>query len=253
MVRRRDGLPPVTIIQNPFALIADTHGNGIALDLVLDDISAAGIQSIVCLGDVAAMGPHPAEVLRRVKELGCPVVMGNADAFALTPVADNDMDRRINDINAWCIDQLTAADLDFIRSFQPTVSVGLGGSRTLLCYHGSPRSFRDVITPATPNDDLDQLLDDGAVDLFAGGHTHVQMYRRHRTAIVLNPGSVGMAFDRDWPVDNARMAPWAEYAVVDPARLSVCLKRVPYRKEVVADAIKESGMPHATWLAAKWW
>jgi predicted phosphodiesterase len=253
MARRRDSLRPVIIIRSPFALIADVHGNCAALDVVLEDIRAAGMQSIMCLGDVAAMGPNPAEALQRVRELGCPVVMGNADAFALRHTSHSELDHRIKDINAWCIDQLTAADLDFIRTFEPTVSVGLGGGRTLLCYHGSPRSFHDVIVPTTSNDDLDRLLDDGAADLFAGGHTHLQMYRRHRTAIVVNPGSVGMAFDRNGPVDDARMAPWAEYAIVDLARLSICFKRVPYSKKVVADAIEGSGMPHAAWLAAKWW
>ena len=45
------------------AIISDIHGNLVALDAVLDDIARARVDRIVCLGDVAAFGPQPAEVV----------------------------------------------------------------------------------------------------------------------------------------------------------------------------------------------
>jgi predicted phosphodiesterase len=65
------------------ALIADIHGNFAALDAVLDALNTEPPDQIVCLGDVAATGPQPQEVLRRLRGLGYPVVMGNADAELL--------------------------------------------------------------------------------------------------------------------------------------------------------------------------
>ena len=62
------------------ALISDIHGNRIALEAVLADIRREGIDSIVCLGDVAAHGPEPKETVDLLRTLDCPVVMGNADA-----------------------------------------------------------------------------------------------------------------------------------------------------------------------------
>ena len=46
------------------ALISDLHANEVALAAVLADIARVGVDQIVCLGDVATLGPHP--------ELGAP-------------------------------------------------------------------------------------------------------------------------------------------------------------------------------------
>ena len=62
-------------------LIADIHGNGIALDVVLAELARERVDEIICLGDVAALGSQPREVLARLRAIGCPVVMGNTDAW----------------------------------------------------------------------------------------------------------------------------------------------------------------------------
>jgi predicted phosphodiesterase len=66
------------------ALIADIHANLVSFDAVLADIDRARMDQIVCLGDVAATGPQPRETLARLRRLGCPVVLGNADAWLWT-------------------------------------------------------------------------------------------------------------------------------------------------------------------------
>ena len=66
------------------AVISDIHGNCFALDSVLQDIRQQGIEQIVCLGDAIQGGAQPAETVQRLRELNCPVVMGNADDFVLT-------------------------------------------------------------------------------------------------------------------------------------------------------------------------
>jgi len=40
------------------ALIADIHGNVVALDEVLAELEKKAVDQIVCLGDVAAGGPR---------------------------------------------------------------------------------------------------------------------------------------------------------------------------------------------------
>src|SRR5215218_1059679 len=159
------------------ALIADIHGNLTALDAVLDALKAEPPDQIVCLGDVAATGPHPRQVLRRLRELGCPVVMGNADAELLDvapPGLETDEDhRRIADISRWCAAQLDDADRAFLASFQPTVEIPLGEERSLLCCHGSPRSYDDIIVAMTSEDEIDTMIAAHEATVFAGGHTHI--------------------------------------------------------------------------------
>ncbi|HEU5349636.1 MAG TPA: metallophosphoesterase family protein, partial [Ktedonobacterales bacterium] len=66
-------------------IFGDMHGNAVAFDAVQAALQAEGVERFVCLGDVVAIGPQPREVLRRLRELNCPVVMGNTDAYVLEP------------------------------------------------------------------------------------------------------------------------------------------------------------------------
>src|SRR5882724_189823 len=94
-------------------LIADIHGNLLALETVLDELAREGVNELICLGDVASLGPQPAEVLARLRALGCPVVMGNTDAWLLTPPAGDaaeEEDRSMYRLNAWCAAQLSSRD-----------------------------------------------------------------------------------------------------------------------------------------------
>ena len=245
------------------ALISDIHGNLVALDAVLADIQAQNVERIVCLGDVALTGPQPREAVARLRSLACPVVMGNCDAWMLAPESRDSNDqnaRNIQDIDQWTVDQLAPDDLDYLRTFQPTVAVALddagagGDSGMLLCYHGSPRSFHDQIVPLTPHDRLDELFAGTAARVYAGGHTHEQMVRRHGQSLVLNPGSVGLPFDQVPASSDARNPAWAEYAILDAQgeRVSVDLRRVPFDLAALLRAAHASGMPHADWWTADW-
>jgi predicted phosphodiesterase len=198
------------------ALIADIHGNLAALEAVLDTLAHEGPDQIVCLGDVAATGPQPHEVLDRLRRLGCPVVMGNADAELLDPdraepEAEEDA-RKILDISRWGASQLDAADRAFIASFRPTVDIALANGESLLCCHGSPRSYDDRITATTPDDALDGFLAGHDAVTIASAHTHILLLRAFRGREIVNPGSVGLAY-QFFPEGSVRVPPWAEFAI----------------------------------------
>jgi hypothetical protein len=59
-----------------------------------------GVEEIVCLGDLAAGGPQPHEVIATVRELGCQVVRGNADRWLLEglPPGRSAETRRLGDV-----------------------------------------------------------------------------------------------------------------------------------------------------------
>src|SRR5262245_45091392 len=109
------------------ALIADIHGNRVALDAILDDMRGEQVDQTICLGDVAAFGSQPAEVVSRLRDMGCPVVMGDTDASLLWPEAPaiDETLRRLQDIDRWAHERLTLADRDFLASFPSTVTVAL--------------------------------------------------------------------------------------------------------------------------------
>jgi predicted phosphodiesterase len=240
------------------AILSDLHGNLIALEAVLAAVAAEGIERIVCLGDVATLGPQPHEVIFRLRALSCPVVMGNTDAILLVtqPDAHAASDDWSNEaVDRWCAAQLTADDLAYLRTFEPTIRMPLDGGVTLLCYHGSPRSYDERITAETTDAALQEMLAATPAHLYAGGHTHQQLLRRHRDVLVLNPGTVGFAKDAISPAAPIRNPAWAEYAVVasdDRGQLDVSLRRVPFNLDAHFAALDASGIPRAHWRKGDW-
>jgi putative phosphoesterase len=238
------------------ALIADIHGNVVALNAVLSDIAKDGVDKIICLGDVAN-GPQPLEVLKRVRELRCPIVMGNADGWLLgqfTPEPEGEIGKRILDMGNWCREQLSKSDLDFLKTFQPTHSIQLDDMTELLCFHGSLRSYDEIIRSTTPDDELEPIFAGLGAQIYAGGHTHTPMLRRYKSSFLINPGSVGLPYYFDAETGLPRNLPKGEYALICAERgaLSVDFHRVPFDAEEFAQAVLQSGMPHAEWFAGEW-
>lgn len=244
------------------AIISDIHGNLLALETVLADIARQGVDQTVCLGDVALAGPQPHEASQRLRAFGCPVIMGNCDAWMLDPPPPDQAKEgdaaRLDDIERWSTEQLTEEDKSFFQTFQPTISLELGEGKTLLCFHGSPRSYDDIIRATTPDEELDDILAGVEADVLVGGHTHVQLFRRWQRSLLLNPGSVGLPFDgvppASGPATGLHNPAWAEYLLLtsEGRRLSVDLRRVPYALDVLLQAIRASGSPQSDWMAGDW-
>jgi putative phosphoesterase len=243
------------------AIISDIHGNLPALEAVLDEARAGGVGQIVCLGDVAAFGPQPREVIARLRGLWAEpalrahFVMGNTDAWLLDPVPHQTRDadtQRVTEMEMWAVRLLTGGDRAFIHSFQPAVEVELGGGESLLCFHGSPKGVSDIIVGTTPEDELESMLAGATGTVMAGGHTHTPMLRRHGGVTLINPGSVGLPHKTSRSTGEVRHPGWAEYAVVNAGggRLGVDFRRVPIDLTAVVEAALACGMPHAEWWVA---
>jgi putative phosphoesterase len=234
------------------ALLADIHGNLLALDAVLEELGREEIDRIVCLGDVA-VGPQPRESLDRIRSLGCPVLMGNWDAWFLDgiPELPDELGRKLVEIGTWWADRLDEESRRYMRTFELALELDLDGT-TLLAFHGSPRSFEEGILATTPDEDLGDMLACVEAPLLVCGHTHFQLLRRVGDRLIVNPGSVGLPFRRDGGV--MQIAPWAEYGLltVDGERLGVDLRRTAYDVTAHTAAMRASGMPHAEWWASLW-
>lgn len=234
------------------ALLSDQHANDVAFRAVLEDVERLAVEDVVCLGDVAQGGAEPAQTLDRLGSLGCETVLGNADALLLEVPVDSPepVTERHLEVREWTLAQLDPSHLEQLRSFAPVVSREVDGVRLLFC-HGSPRSYDDVLLPELGGEALEPFRGHDAA-LLAGGHTHLQWTRRVDGAIYVNPGSVGIAYDRfvDPPVLRA-LAEWALVTVADGA-VAAEFRRVPYAAEDVRAAARRSGRPHAEEWAAQW-
>jgi putative phosphoesterase len=235
-------------------LVSDIHGNLLALDAVLADLERERLDRLVCLGDVC-FGPQAHECLARVRELGCPVVLGNWDSWSTDgfPPADDPVGIMLYEIGAWWSKKLTPDDHEFVRTFVPTLEVPLEGDSRMVCFHGSPHSFSDWIFSTTPDDELETMFDGVDAPVLVGGHTHLQLVRRFGHSLIVNPGSIGQPFSQWWP-RPIRVAHWAEYGIVEArdGRLTVDLRRVPYDVDALLRIFADSEMPHSRWWIESW-
>lgn len=238
------------------ALISDIHGNIVSLEAVLADIERQNVDQIVCLGDVATLGPKPIAIMDRIQELGCECIIGNHDFFLLHPTVLHEyMDAPwFADSISWCAKQLRPVDFDFLQSFKPTIEIPLSEENSLLCFHGSPKSNTDIILAMTPPTTVDELLDGYKATVMVGGHTHMQMMRQHKGVMLINAGSVGMPFEQALFVHAPRYLPWAEYAIVsyEHSVVSVDLRRVPVSVDELIYAANQSGFPDANDWVKNW-
>jgi putative phosphoesterase len=236
------------------ALISDLHGNLLAFEAVLGELEETGVERIVCLGDIAA-GPQPRETVARLQCLRCPVVLGNWDTWMLDgmPHLPGYEGPRLRDQGEWTAAQLGESEKTFLATLPERVELQLDGA-SVLCVHGSPRSFMEHIHPTTPDAEVAEMLGDADPSALTAGHTHVQLVRHHNSTLIVNPGSVGLPF-HTWPPNGpVRMSPWAEYAVLsaENGTVSAELRRAPYDIAALRDVAHESGMPHPEWWASQW-
>jgi putative phosphoesterase len=244
------------------AVISDIHGNLVALKAALSDIKKRKANRIVCLGDVAATGPQPIEVIEHLRKMRCPCVMGNTDEtlakdlpskFAHAGISEEER-KKLEALDLWARKKLTKIHRHYFSTFRPVLEVHFGADQSLLCYHGSPSSNTDGILPAMPDVELARRLEGHKANVFVGGHTHTQMFRRFLGSLVINPGSIGLPF-RVESSGRIRNPSTTEYAVVNSSdvALSVEFVSVPYSLSELRRAVRNSGMPDADWWLSDWY
>jgi len=221
---------------------------------VLADLERDPVDQVICLGDTVQGGCQPAEVVALLRRLGCPTVLGNADAFVVDEsVGAEEPTERQLDVREWTRARLGGQGLAYLETFRPTLTVSIGRRRELLAFHGSPDSYDDVILPHLDEDEFRRLLGTPSSDLLAGGHVHLQWLRYGESTFV-NPGSVGLSYDHLQPEDDVRLDAFAAYARIDVAEdvIEIAFRRVPFDREAVLGVVAASRMPHTESTIAQW-
>jgi putative phosphoesterase len=208
------------------AVVSDIHGNLPALEAVLGEVEAEGVDAVVCAGDVLG-GPFPAEVFDRLTSLPeVHIVRGNADRFVLDGTDEHNQDweaqrRQLGD------ERLTA-----VAAWPLTVELEVEGIGRTLFFHAIPTADEPVFTRITPDEDVARLVGDVEAELLVCGHTHMQFDRRLPSGLrIVNAGSVGL------PYEGRRGAFWA---VLGP---TVQLRHTEYDVEAALAAFRADGAP----------
>jgi len=206
------------------AALYDVHGNLPALDAVLAEVGTQDVDRIVVGGDVL-WGPFQSECIAALRAHDALFVAGNCERDVLA-AADTS--------SAWCRDQLTEGELDFVSRWPMTVELAVEGLGTVVFCHATPRSDIENLTRTSPDADVAKKLADVTADVVVCGHTHVQYDRRVSGGPrVVNAGSVGMPFQGE---------PGAFWALLDS---DVELRRTSYDAEAALVSLASTGFPSA--------
>jgi putative phosphoesterase len=224
------------------AAIYDIHGNLPALEAVLADLQSVSPDLIVVGGDVVA-GPMPAEVLDRLAALGESIcfVRGNADREVVAAYGDGryadatDAADPAERAAAFAASKIDRGHRDLLASFAERLILEVEGVGQVLFCHGSPRSDEEIVTAATTEGRLREILAGVDQDLVVLGHTHAQFDRRVGGKRVVNAGSVGMPYQGK-PVGAFWLLLGAD---------SVSLRRSDYDLDRAVERIGATGYPEA--------
>lgn len=187
------------------AAIYDIHGNLPALQAVLQDIHATGVDLIAVGGDVLP-GPIPVETLACLLELKTPVqfIQGNGEAAVLAQLAGTEgstLPEQAREVVRWTAQQLHPEHELVIASWPATFRTEIGGLGEVLFCHATPRNDSEIFTRLTPEEFLLPVFKTVNAAVVVCGHTHMQFDRRVGKTRVVNAGSVGMPFGSsgaDW-------------------------------------------------------
>lgn len=222
------------------AAIYDIHGNLTALEAVLAEIDALGIDQIVIGGDIA-YGAQVRETLDRLIALGKRAVWvrGNTDR-ELVECFDHDpavaaMPDDLQEAGAWEAQQITQTHRDLLAALPLTQTLQVEGLGEVLFCHASPRNDTEFFTAITPEERLAEILAGVMQPVVVCGHTHVQFERRVGSIRAVNAGSVGMSYD----------GTDAYWVLLGP---TIAFRHTPYDHERAATMMQMSGHPQTEHL-----
>jgi predicted phosphodiesterase len=235
------------------AVLYDIHANVPALEAVLAEARAAGVDQIVVGGDVLP-GPMPREALALLLGLDIPVrfIVGNGELAVLAQIdaataggvtywgttSGKPLPEPQQRVLRWTADQVHPQYDDVLRSWPKTLQLEVDGLGPALFCHGTPRSEVEVFTRLTPEHLLAPVFQGLGVGLVVCGHTHMPFDRAMAGVRVVNGGSVGMPFG----------APGADWALLGP---QVELRHTTYDLQRAAARIRQTHYPEAEQFAAQ--
>ncbi|PAP95278.1 metallophosphoesterase family protein [Mesorhizobium wenxiniae] len=236
------------------AVLADIHGNVLALDAVLDDLrQRGGADLVVNIGDCVSGPLWPRETFARLEALALPTVRGNHDRRVARDTADEAMwpsDR-------YAQERLTSAQREALLALPLTLEIAPG----VVAFHARPDHDEKYLTDTIAGGQLVRAplaaikrrlaALDPACRIVLCGHSHrSELIRIPDGPTVFNPGSIGCpAYGDDTPPAHVseQGSPHARYGIVElgepgrPDRFAAIA--VDYDHEAAARQAEQAGRP----------
>lgn len=240
------------------ACFGGVYSNYLALEAAIGKAQSMGVETIYCLGDLGAFGPHPDRVFPLLAEHGVICLQGNYDhsvGHALDDCRCGYTDPRDNHFAQISYDYTLANTSEqnraWMRSLPAELRISLGPLSVLLC-HGSPRKTNEFLWESTtPTHFLERMADDYAADVILATHTGIRWQRElSRWRRFVNVGVLGR------PENDGRTNVWFTMLEHSAARgLAVEFVPVDYDYERLAREMQAEGLPaeFQETIVSGWW
>ncbi|MBI3734117.1 MAG: metallophosphoesterase family protein, partial [Chloroflexi bacterium] len=188
----------------------------------------------VMAGDLAMLGPRPAETIDRLRALNCLIITGNTEQMVV---------RRDGPSAAWTAEQIGAERLAVLAGLPFSYSVEPQVGHELLIVHANPKDLEAPLRPDSPAEDVRPLVEDVTADVLAFGHIHIPYIRNLNGLMLFDVASAGLPRDGDQR---------AAYGIAEWTGREWRLEhhRVAYDIDAVVQDILNCGMPNADKAAA---
>jgi predicted phosphodiesterase len=199
-----------------FALVADIHGNVLALKAVLADLEHRRVNRIINLGDCVSGPLWPRETAELLMRLNWPTVRGNHDRW----VTDWPVEKQYPS-DAFAFRALESAQLAWLSDLPATRDLGDG----IFACHGRPDDDNAYLlenveagrlVPARCREVIERI--DAVPGRFVlCAHSHIPGAMAAGDKLIINPGSVGLpAYEDPTPPPHVSESgsPVARYALL---------------------------------------
>lgn len=224
------------------AFISDIHGNATALEAVINDIEAKGVDHIVVLGDICFRGPEPKRALELIRKLSTNVIKGNADEWLIRGIKSKEVPEQSIEIMkselAWTLEELDSSDIEYLKNLPANYELTINDKVKICCFHATPDSLFDVVDINASIEEIEKkLIKNNNFNVFLYGHIHVPYIKFINGKCVANLGSVGLSFDG---------LNYASYLMmeVNSNQYSISIHRVKYDVEKVLKLLKNKNYPN---------
>ena len=188
------------------AVLADIHGNYVALEACLSLALSRGIRSFVFLGDYLGDMAFPERTMELLYELRekyeCRFIRGNREEYWLSHArAGTEGNWKDFDSTTGCLvytySHLRQKDLDFFGELPIVRRLKFDGLPELVACHGSPFRVDEKLMPE--RESTFAVMERAGASVILCGHTHQQGKILHAGVRLLNAGSVGLPLDCGGP------------------------------------------------------
>jgi putative phosphoesterase len=224
------------------AFISDIHGNAVALEAVLEDVSKKQVDKVYVLGDICYRGPEPKRSLDLIRSLHTEVIKGNADEWVVRGVRQGEVPDKIlqlmNTERDWIVSQLDQADIEYLDSLPTEINSTVEGI-SFHAFHATPNSLFDIIPPNADDETLQsKMMSTVEANLYVYAHIHKPYIRYLDGKVIMNIGSVGLPFDG---------MNKASYGIVEIQEVGfrTSIERVSFDIEKVIQQYQEKDYPNA--------